>query len=199
MANSSRLKDRPSQISERGIATLYKGSLTISRSPEEPPAVTMSARTLGMSSCSDSLLCLKPINGVPITRIPRFDGVAIQWLDIVRAQPAETVGQRQVEQDHEIMQPWNIEAPRGEPALQVFLHALLCVKAHGVERTILVAKGERVFRVSQIVLRLFDPLSNVSGHLTRLGHTGHALRAPQAVRPTRSDDGPVQTLRESRR
>ena len=105
-----------------------------------------------MSSRSDSLLCLKPINGVPITRIPRFDGVAIQWMDIVRAQPAETVGQRQVEQDHEIMRPWNIESSRGEPALQVFLHALLRVKAHGVERTILVAKGERVFRVSQIVL-----------------------------------------------
>ena len=93
-----------------------------------------------MSSHSDSLLCLKPINGVPIASIPRLDGVAIQWLDIVRAQPAETVGQRQVEQDHEIMRPWNIEAPRGKPALQVFLHAVLRMKAHGVERTILVAK-----------------------------------------------------------
>jgi hypothetical protein len=52
------------------------------------------------------------------------------------------------------MGPWNIEAPRNKPTLQILLYTLLGMKAHRIERAFLFTDGEGMFCVSQIVLRL---------------------------------------------
>lgn len=54
-----------------------------------------------------------------------------------------------------------------------------------------------VFGAAQIVVRFFDPLPHLSGHITQLGHKGRVLRAPQAVRPIQPADRPAQTPPES--
>src|SRR5215831_19652046 len=92
-----------------------------------------------------------PLNRLPISRIARLDGVPIQWLDVMQSRSAQPDRLRLPEQQHQIVRARKWHIAKDEPAFHILLRTLLGVKADRVEGTVLITKGQGVFRVPEVV------------------------------------------------
>lgn len=122
------------------------------------------------------LICIRTGDGLPVAGVSCLDRETVDGAQLARINVHRRGRRNQVEKIEQVVGLWEGDTLEREKCLEVFLRALLPMKAHRTQRTIL-AQRERMLGILEILLGFLDPLPRQVDRLRPRVHREPSLRA----------------------